>query len=102
MAPSDTSSVAGTVTISATGFSPQEITVPVGSRVTFVNGDSTSHEIASGLDHNSLECREVDVVGFLGAGQRRDTATFGQAKTCRFHDVNNVGRSAYQGRVVIQ
>ena len=80
----------------------QEITVPVGSRVTFVNGDRISHEIASGLDHNSLECREIDVVGFLSAGQRRDTATFDQAKTCRLHDVNNVGRAAYQGRIVIQ
>jgi plastocyanin len=100
--PSGAPSGPGTVTISATGVSPQEVTVPVGGRVTFVNSDRISHEISSGLDHESRDCPEVDVVGFLAAGQRRDTSTFDQTKTCRFHDHNNLGRAAYQGRIVIQ
>ena len=61
-----------TVTLSASGFAPREITVPVGGRVTFVNADRVGHDINSGLDHTSRECAEVDVVGFLVAGQSRD------------------------------
>jgi plastocyanin len=90
------------VTLSPTGFSPQEITVPVGGRVTFFNADRVSHDIASGLDHLARECAEVDAVGFLVSGQSRDTSAFAQAKTCRFHDHDNVGNPAYQGRIVAQ
>jgi plastocyanin len=63
-----------TVTLSASGFSPQEITVPVGGRVTFVNADRIGHDINSGIDHTSRECPEVDAVGFLVGGQNRDTS----------------------------
>lgn len=92
-----------TITISAaTGFSPQEITVQVGVGVTFVNSDRIGHDISSGLDHNSPECPEVDAIGFLVPGQRRDTLVFEQAKTCRFHDHANIGVPAYQGRIVVR
>ena len=91
-----------TVTLSASGFSPLEITVPVGGRVTFVNADRIGHDINSGLDHTTRECAEVDIVGFLVAGQSRDTFSFTEAKTCRFHDHDNVGNPAFQGRIVAQ
>jgi len=89
-----------TITLSATGFTPQEITVPVGERVTFLNADRIGHDIFSGLEHNSPECAEVDAVGFLVAGQSRETSVFEQPKTCRFHDHENLGNPAYQGRIV--
>jgi plastocyanin len=89
-----------TVTLSAAGFIPQEITVAVGGRVTFVNVDRIGHDIASGIDHTARECPEVDAVGFLVAGQNRDTSAFAEAKTCRFHDHDNVGNPAFQGRIV--
>jgi plastocyanin len=89
-----------TITLSATGFTPQEVTVAVGGRVTFVNADRIGHDIFSGLEHNSPECAEVDAVGFLVAGQRRETSVFEQSKTCRFHDHENLGNPAYQGRIV--
>jgi hypothetical protein len=91
-----------TVTISASGFSPPEITLPIAGRVTFVNADRIGRDIASGLEHNSRECSEVDVVGFLNPGERRQSAAFDQAKTCRFHEHSNVGNPAWQGRIVIQ
>ncbi len=91
-----------TVTISATGFSPQEVTVPVGARVIFVNSDRVSYDVSSGLDHNSRECPEIDAVGFLVAGQSRETSVFEQAKTCRFHEHANIGVAAYQGRIVVR
>ena len=90
------------MTITTTGFSPSEITVTVGSRVLFVNNDRLAHEIWSGVDHESRDCPEVEVVGFLVAGQSRDTASFANAKTCRFHDHTNIGNPAYQGRIFVQ
>jgi plastocyanin len=103
-APTAPASPAGppTVTVSATGFSPLEITVPVAARVTFVNTDRIGHDIVGGLDHESRDCPEVEVVGFLVPGQSRETATFDQARTCRFHDHANVGNPAYQGRIVVR
>jgi plastocyanin len=89
-----------TVTISAGGMSPQDLTVPVGGRVTFTNADRVGHDINSGLDHASRECPEIDAVGFLVGGQSRDTSVFEQAKTCRFHDHDHVGNPAYQGRII--
>ena len=90
------------ITLSATGFSPQEVTVLVGARVTFVNSDRVSYDVSSGLDHNSRECPEIDAVGFLVAGQSRETSVFEQAKTCRFHEHANIGVAAYQGRIVVR
>jgi hypothetical protein len=91
-----------TITLSATGFSPQDVTVPVGARVTFVNGDRVGRDVSSGFDHNSRECPEVDVIGFLVPGQSRETAIFEQAKTCRFHEHANIGVPAYQGRIAVR
>lgn len=91
-----------TVTITTTGFSPTEVTVTPGGRVTFVNGDRFGREVISGLYHVSRDCPEVDVVGFLGPGESRDTAVLDQAKTCRFHEHANLGNPAYQGRIVVR
>lgn len=70
--------------------------------MSFVSADRIGHDINSGIDHISRDCPEVDVVGFLVGGQSRDTSVFGEAKTCRFHDHDNVGNPAYQGRIVAQ
>lgn len=91
-----------TVTITTTGFSPTEVTITAGSRVTFVNADRFGRDIVSGLDHVSRDCPEVDVVGFLGPGQSRDTAVIEPPKTCRFHEHSNLGNPAYQGRIVVR
>jgi hypothetical protein len=55
-----------------------------------------------GPDHTRLDCPEVDVVGFLVPGQRKDTAPFPTARLCEFHDHVNVGNPAFQGRIVIR
>ena len=90
------------VTITPTGFSPRELSAPVGGRVTIVNNDRFGHEIWGGFDHESRDCPEVEVAGFLVPGQSRETGTFTAAKTCRFHDHTNLGNPAYQGRIFVQ
>ena len=91
-----------TVTVTPTGFTPLEVMTPVGSRVTFVNADSRPHDLLGGPDHTRPDCSEVDVVGFLVPGQRRETAVFTVARTCDFHDHNNLGNPAFQGRIIVR
>lgn len=88
--------------ITATGVSPKEVTVAVGARVLFVNSDARSHELWGGPDHDHRDCPEVDVAGFLVAGQSRETGTFTRAQTCHFHDHTNYGNPAFEGRILVQ
>jgi hypothetical protein len=91
-----------TITITATGVSPKELTVAVGSRVSFVNSDTRSHELWGGVDHDHRDCPEVDVAGFLVPGQSRETGVFTSPRTCDFHDHTNYGNPAYQGRIIVR
>lgn len=91
-----------TIVITATGVSPKEVTVAVGSSVLFVNSDARSHELWGGPDHDHRDCPEVDVAGFLVAGQRRETGIFTRAQTCHFHDHTNYGNPAFEGRILVQ
>jgi plastocyanin len=90
------------VTIRDTGFSPSEVTVALGGRVTFTNADSRPHDMLGGPDHTRLDCAEVDVVGFLVPGQSRETRVFETARVCEFHDHNNLGNPAFQGRIIVR
>lgn len=59
---------AATVTISSTGVTPAEVTLVVGGRVTFVNNDVVSHDIAGGPDPARPDCLEIKEAGFLVPG----------------------------------
>jgi plastocyanin len=91
-----------TIAITATGFTPTEVTIAVGGHVTFTNVDVRPHDLLGGPDHTRLDCPEVDRVGFIAPGQSRDTAPFSNARTCEFHDHNNLGNPAFQGRIVVR
>ena len=91
-----------TITVSGTGISPQELTIPVGAKVTFTNVDTRPHDFSGGPDPAHPECPEIDVAGFVAAGQSRETGTFTVARTCTFHDHTFIGVPAFMGRIVIQ
>ena len=90
------------VTVTASGVSPQVITVAVGGRVTFTNADSRPHDFSGGPDPSRPECPEVDVAGFVVPGQSRQTGVFAVARTCEYHDHTFLGVEAFRGRIVIQ
>jgi plastocyanin len=75
-----------TITITAEGVSPKEVTIPVGGHVIFVNNDRIPHDIAGGADLTSHDCVEIDAVGFLTPGRTGQTAPLPEARTCEFHD----------------
>lgn len=90
------------ITVTSTGMSPSVLTVPVGSRVTFVNADTRPHDLAGGPDPSRPECPEIDVAGFIVPGQSRQTGVFTVARTCEYHDHAYIGVAAFQGRIVVQ
>jgi plastocyanin len=89
-----------TVTITASGVSPKDITVAVGSRVTFVNSDSQPHDMASDPHPEHTDCPPL--VAFAAPGQSGTTQNLNTVRTCRFHDHNQPSNSNLQGTVRIQ
>jgi plastocyanin len=94
---------ATTITISASGVvSPKTLTVPAGTRVTFVNNDSRVHDIASNPHPEHTDCIEINQVGFLQAGQSRQTGNLTTVRSCGFHDHQQPTNTNLQGTIVIQ
>ena len=89
------------IRISPTGAEPRQLIVAVGERVTFINNDVQPHDIAGGPDPATPDCREIDAVGFLAAGQSRQTAPLPVARTCDYHDHQNHA-PIFTGRIVIR
>jgi plastocyanin len=93
--------VAATITITASGVSPKDVTVSAGSRVTFVNNDTRPHDIASDPHPAHTDCPAVNV-GFLQAGQSGTTQNLNTVRTCGFHDHNQPDVTSLQGTIRIQ
>jgi plastocyanin len=93
--------VAATITITATGVSPQNVTVAPGSRVTFVNNDTRPHDMSSDPHPEHTNCTEI-TVGFLAAGQSGTTQNLNRVRTCPFHDHNQPDVTSLQGTIRIQ
>ena len=92
-----------TITITANGVNPQRITVPLGSRVTFINNDTRTHEMNSDPHPTHGECPAIDDVGFLAAGgQSKQTGNLTVARTCGFHDHNQPDTASLRGQIIVQ
>lgn len=96
------SSTSTTITISNNAVCPQNITVPRGTRVTFVNSDSRTHEMTSDPHPTHEDCPEINAVGNLVAGQSRQTSNLVIARRCGFHDHIAFDVKALQGSITIQ
>ena len=91
-----------TITVTSSGASPRTLTVPAGSRVTFVNNDSRAHEMNSDPHPSHTDCPELNQVGFLSAGQSRQTGNLNTVRTCGFHDHGRSTNTSLQGTIVIR
>ena len=91
-----------TITITNAGVvSPSTVTIRQGGRVTFVNNDTNSHDMASDPHPTHQDCPPMDQVGFLTAGQSRTSGNFNTVRTCGFHDHNRPDVTGLQGRITI-
>ncbi len=91
-----------TITITSSGVSPKSLTVPVGTRVTFVNNNTIAHDMASDPHPDHTDCVEINQAGFLTPGQSRQTGNLNRARTCGFHDHNQDQNRSLQGQIIIQ
>jgi plastocyanin len=91
-----------TITITASGVSPRELTVPAGTRVTFINNDSRQHEMNSDPHPTHGDCPGIDDVGFISSGQTKLTGNLTTARRCGFHDHNMPEVVSLQGTIIVQ
>ena len=96
------SSTSTTITISNNAVCPKNITVQRGTRVTFVNSDSRTHEMTSDPHPTHEDCPEINAVGNLVAGQSRQTSNLVIARRCGFHDHIAFEVKTLQGSITIQ
>jgi len=96
------SSTSTTITISNNTVCPQNITVPRGSQVTFVNNDSITHEMFSDPHPEHDDCPEINAVGNIVPGQSRQTSNLVVARKCGFHDHILFQVKSLQGSITIQ
>ena len=93
-----------TVTITSSGVSATQINVSAGARVTFVNNDTRSHNMTSDPHPEHTDCPEINTVGLLQPGQRRETGNLVAVRTCGFHDHDDPppAGSRWSGRITIR
>ncbi len=90
------------ITITSSGVSPTEITVSPGTRVTFVNSDTRSHNMSSDPHPEHSDCPEINQAGLLQPGQSRETGNLNAVRTCGFHDHDQPGNNSLRGRIIIR
>jgi plastocyanin len=93
---------ATTVLIISGAVCPQTLTVAPGSRVTFVNNDTTAHEMNSDPHPEHTDCVEINQVGRLNPGQQRETGNLNAIRECGFHDHIDPQNRALYGTIVIR
>ena len=93
-----------TVTITASGMSATQINVSPGARITFVNNDARPHNMTSDPHPEHNDCPEINTVGLLQPGQRRETANLVAVRTCGFHDHDDPppAGARWAGRITIR
>jgi plastocyanin len=89
--------------ISSSGvLTPSEITVTAGSRVLFINNHSRPHQITSDPHPEHTDCPEINQVGLLSQGQRRETGNLVTVRTCGLHDHDDPDNASLKGRIIIR
>lgn len=73
------------VTISSSGFFPQNITVSAGETVTWVNEDTESHQVNSAVHPIHQLYPPLNSIGLLKSGEKK-SLSFPDKGTYKYHD----------------
>jgi plastocyanin len=101
-APSQPPTGGTTITITSAGAMPRNLTVPLGSQITFVNTDTVAHDMYSDPHPEHNDCPEFDSVGHLTPGAARQTKNLTTTRVCGFHDHINPFVQSLTGSIRIQ
>ncbi|RPJ69366.1 MAG: hypothetical protein EHM24_18800 [Acidobacteria bacterium] len=96
-----TPTVGATVTITASGATPQQVRIQQGEVVRFVNNDGVTHVPSSNPHPTHSDCPGVNSVGSLQPGGSGNTAAMNTARSCGFHDHNNPDDTRFAGQILI-
>jgi len=91
-----------TITITAAGVSPKSVQIALGARVLFINNDSRSHYIHSDPHPDATGCPEINQIGILQIGDKRETGNFVDIATCGYHDHDTPSNDTFKGTIVIK
>ena len=94
--------IAATITITATGVSPKDVTVSAGQRVQFVNNDTQNHTMNSDPHPSHGDCPSIDAVGFIAVGQTGTTSNLNTVRTCGYHDHVLFSDARFRGTIRVQ
>ena len=100
--PGGGSSSGATITLTAAGVNPKQLTVAPGTRVLFTNNDSQSHMMDSDPHPEHTDCPEINNVGFLTPNQSKETGNLNAIRTCGYHDHNAPEDTRWRGQIIIR
>ncbi len=89
------------VTISATGVSPQVLHLNAPVTVRFTNADSAAHRVEPAPELRFDNCPEFNQVGTLEPGQTGEATFTRTVLICAYHDAAGPQNVAFQGLVVL-
>jgi hypothetical protein len=90
-----------TITLTSTGVSPKQLTVPQGTRVLFVDNDTRTREMTSDPHPEHTDCVEINNIGFISPGQTKETGNLNTVRTCGYHDHGNPDDARFKGQIII-
>jgi hypothetical protein len=93
---------AATISVTSGAVSPREVTVPVGSRVNFVNQGDVIVEMTSDPHPVHTDCPPMNQVGGLRPGQTGQTGAFTTPGRCGFHDHGRGEDARFMGTIIVQ
>ena len=94
--------ITATIVIDSTGnVTPKDVTVAVGSRVTFTNNHSAAHDMNSDPHPAHTLCPALNV-GLISPGQSRTSSNLSTARVCTYHDHLNETNPSLQGTIRVQ
>ncbi len=86
------------VTMSSSGFSPQDVTVSPGQQITWVNKDADPHQVASDPHPTHTSYPPLNTIGLLNSGDKK-SLSFPDPGVYKYHDHLN---PSFKGSVTVK
>lgn len=91
-----------TITITAAGVNPPNVTINAGGRITWVNNDSQVHQPSSDPHPVHTDCPGLNMNPISPGGSATSSALTTR-RTCGFHDhMNDNANASMRGTVTVQ
>ena len=90
-----------TITITAAGVTPQNVSINSGGRITWINNDTVQHQPSSDPHPAHTDCPGLNM-NVLNPLQSATSAALTTRRSCGFHDHLNDTVASLRGTVTVQ